>query len=422
MGGKEKPLRSEEMLERMRREIEREQTLRNAREESLRRALRALEEQDDAIEEAGARLREILQIAALHLSFDEPDLAERALDIAESFNSSRFHLEYLYVRRISQLGRQGRYEEALEYGRKMTDLFGEGEISPMLAVMHYHLGVVRELQGDLAEAERAWRTALEINDRLRNAEPPFPAWFALADLLLRTGRGSEAMEVLKVIADQFDEDRLPDPTQARILELKTTYAESREDLATALELARKQMEITVRHHTAEMTESLERARILNEISLYRKDADVQAMRRVEAETSLSEALLDFENRRHALNSMESQLREVLSVLDNVRARELVEELKHAIANIESSVEQPDTSLHYMLTVEREFFERLRERYPDLTRRQERFCGLIRAGLSSKEIAAALNLSTEGIRSQRKRLRKRLGLTTEDNLESAILEI
>ena len=62
MGGKEKPLRSEEMLERMRREIEREQSLRNAREESLRRALRALEEQDDAIEEAGARLREILRI------------------------------------------------------------------------------------------------------------------------------------------------------------------------------------------------------------------------------------------------------------------------------------------------------------------------------------------------------------------------
>ena len=61
MSRKKGPPGKKAEVDRMSREIEREQALRHAREESLRRALHALEKQDDALEEAGARLREILR-------------------------------------------------------------------------------------------------------------------------------------------------------------------------------------------------------------------------------------------------------------------------------------------------------------------------------------------------------------------------
>ena len=45
--------------------------------------------------------------------------------------------------------------------------------------------------------------------------------------------------------------------------------------------------------------------------------------------------------------------------------------------------------------------------------------MVRAGLQTSEIASLLGISTESVWTQRKRLRKRMGLGTEENLEEVI---
>ncbi|MBP3227759.1 MAG: hypothetical protein J6M53_03120 [Bacteroidaceae bacterium] len=62
-----------------------------------------------------------------------------------------------------------------------------------------------------------------------------------------------------------------------------------------------------------------------------------------------------------------------------------------------------------------FFRNLKERYPNLTQNDLKLCGLLRLNLSTKEIANYTSLSVRGVESARLRLRRKLGLTSDQNI-------
>lgn len=63
----------------------------------------------------------------------------------------------------------------------------------------------------------------------------------------------------------------------------------------------------------------------------------------------------------------------------------------------------------------EFFQNLLNKYPHLTKNEQRLCAQVRMDLSSKDIAAANNISVKSVEMARYRLRKQLGLKTEEEL-------
>ena len=71
-------------------------------------------------------------------------------------------------------------------------------------------------------------------------------------------------------------------------------------------------------------------------------------------------------------------------------------------------------------VHEEFLFRIKSAYPDLTPRELKLCAYLRMNVSSKEIAALMNISTRGVEISRYRLRKKLDLTREINLTDFIL--
>lgn len=62
-----------------------------------------------------------------------------------------------------------------------------------------------------------------------------------------------------------------------------------------------------------------------------------------------------------------------------------------------------------------FLKRLRQEHPALTAGELRLAAYLRTSLSSKEIAPLLHISVRGVENKRYRLRKKLGLTGNDNL-------
>ncbi|MEI6059481.1 MAG: triple tyrosine motif-containing protein [Bacteroidota bacterium] len=67
-----------------------------------------------------------------------------------------------------------------------------------------------------------------------------------------------------------------------------------------------------------------------------------------------------------------------------------------------------------------FFKRLKLSFPDLTQSDLKLSAYLKLNLSSKEIAPLLNISVRGVEIRRYRLRKRLSLTTDDNLVEYIM--
>ena len=77
---------------------------------------------------------------------------------------------------------------------------------------------------------------------------------------------------------------------------------------------------------------------------------------------------------------------------------------------------------YFEEVHKDFNGNVKQKYPGVTSNELRLLALLKMNLSSKEIASILNISPEGIKKARYRLRKKLDLTTEDSLQDLILTL
>ncbi|MBS2211374.1 regulator [Carboxylicivirga mesophila] len=67
-----------------------------------------------------------------------------------------------------------------------------------------------------------------------------------------------------------------------------------------------------------------------------------------------------------------------------------------------------------------FLKTMKKKHPELTPSDLRLCAYLRINLTSKDIAPLLGITVRGVENHRYRLRKKLGLTAEDNLTDYIL--
>lgn len=77
---------------------------------------------------------------------------------------------------------------------------------------------------------------------------------------------------------------------------------------------------------------------------------------------------------------------------------------------------------YFEEVHSGFFDALKERYPDLTPHELRLAALARLNLSVKDIAAIMGITPDSVKTARYRLRKKLGMETEENLTEFMMEM
>jgi tetratricopeptide (TPR) repeat protein len=75
-----------------------------------------------------------------------------------------------------------------------------------------------------------------------------------------------------------------------------------------------------------------------------------------------------------------------------------------------------------MDLHKDFESIVKRDYPEITPNELRLMSLLKMNLSNKEIANILNVSADGIKKARYRLRKKLALETSDSLESFILQL
>jgi len=77
---------------------------------------------------------------------------------------------------------------------------------------------------------------------------------------------------------------------------------------------------------------------------------------------------------------------------------------------------------YFEEVHADFFERLKEHFPQLSPKDLRLCAYIRMNISTKEIATLMNISDRGVEISRYRLRKKMDVSRDVNLSTFLLNI
>jgi DNA-binding HTH domain-containing proteins len=79
-------------------------------------------------------------------------------------------------------------------------------------------------------------------------------------------------------------------------------------------------------------------------------------------------------------------------------------------------------MHHFNKVHPSFFDKLKEMCNNLTENNLRMCAYFRIGMSAKQVAQILNVSTETIKNGRYRLKRKLGLEEEQDLDDFIRNI
>ncbi|MFS4416488.1 tetratricopeptide repeat protein [Maribacter sp. 2307ULW6-5] len=77
---------------------------------------------------------------------------------------------------------------------------------------------------------------------------------------------------------------------------------------------------------------------------------------------------------------------------------------------------------YFEAVHKDFAKQAMAKYPDITKNELRLMALMKMNLSSKEIANILNISSDGVKKARQRLRKKMDLSPDDSLETTVMAI
>ena len=173
----------------------------------------------------------------------------------------------------------------------------------------------------------------------------------------------------------------------------------------------------------------DRMSYLHQLELDRNEKEI-----VRLQNEKLEADVNYKNKELSTMTMHlvqrgkvlAKIKEVISaVIKNHDINESSPSFRHLIRLIRD-VEKKDQELDHLSVhfnhVNTEFFNKLKDLYPDLSQNDLKFCAYLSMNLSSKEMAQLMNVTIKAIEVGRYRLRKKLQLKPETNLYEFLIDI
>ena len=194
-------------------------------------------------------------------------------------------------------------------------------------------------------------------------------------------------------------------------------------------LIRRGQERRLLVHQKRYEEEQERRNYLHSLELDRKEKGLIALQNAKLEgelqwknKELATATMHLVERGGILSSIKEELTAVIKRLNNPGLTHAFKPVFRMISDTEKSDEDWNRFSVHFDEVHNNFLATLKTKYPQLSPTDLKLCAYLRLNLSSKEIAQLLNISLKGVEVSRYRLRKKLGLATETNLNDFLGKI
>jgi hypothetical protein len=136
---------------------------------------------------------------------------------------------------------------------------------------------------------------------------------------------------------------------------------------------------------------------------------------------LSDLTLYLSNLKEANTKMLERLNEAKNKKPDEQ-KELIKEISTEMLTQLSSDKKTGLIKENVSQINKEFYDKLLQLFPDLTKSELELCGLFRLNMSNKEIGVLKNISPESVKMSRYRLRKKLGLKPEDDIYRFVTKI
>jgi len=182
-------------------------------------------------------------------------------------------------------------------------------------------------------------------------------------------------------------------------------------------------------HQRKYEEEQARRNYLHSLELDRKEKGLIALQNEKLEgelqwknKELATATMHLVERGGILSSIKEELTAVIKRLSIPNLAQEFKPVFRMISDTEKSDEDWNRFSVHFDEVHNNFLATLKAKFPQLSPTDLKLCAYLRMNLSSKEIAQLLNISLKGVEVSRYRLRKKLALATEINLNDFLGKI
>lgn len=166
-------------------------------------------------------------------------------------------------------------------------------------------------------------------------------------------------------------------------------------------------------------ELLERENLLKEKRISELEREKLKIDLRNKDKRLANITMNSIRRNNMLNELKSEVSELITVEGAGRIKTIVGRIIRQI-NIQLKDDSDwQLSENYFNTIYDGLLDRLRANYPSLSQTDLRLCVYIKLNLSTKETAELMNISPRSVEMARYRLRKKLGLGSNDNIGSIL---
>jgi tetratricopeptide (TPR) repeat protein/DNA-binding CsgD family transcriptional regulator len=377
------------------------------------------EKADDPMGEAAAWM----EIAAVYgetgMQEQAVEALERSIGLLEgpdgSYLQARAHIAIAGIHLAA-----GRPAAAIDHalrGLVALEAFDDyaGQVEGLLVIG----GVYRQLD-DLTAAAGYIERAAELARSRAHVPGIIGALLRLAELHRDEGRIEQAIaeadEAIGLAADAGHVD-----LEWRLHELASDLHERRGDADTALRHCRTFIALRESARDRSRSDRFDRLRVRHEVSALERERDElrTANERLNAELAaksreMTAATLSLVQKSELLDEVRQQLCALVNASDTY-SDAMVQPLLEDIAQNNGVDESWQIFEQQFDQVHRDFMHRLAERFHALTPMELKICTLTRIGLSAKEVGRLLHVSERNVQNHRYRLRKKLSLSSEDNL-------
>jgi hypothetical protein len=165
----------------------------------------------------------------------------------------------------------------------------------------------------------------------------------------------------------------------------------------------------------------------NSLVKIKLDMREKEVERLEEELSkinkdLTDFALDIARKNEFTQEIEAQLKQLKKVTSVATKENLLQELIFKTHNHLKTNESFEKFQQNIKKVNHDFFEKMSVQFDNITCNEIHLCGLIRLGLTIKDIAAIKNISPKSVEMNRYRLRKKLELIEGQDLYQFLIKI
>ncbi|WP_299681284.1 two-component regulator propeller domain-containing protein [uncultured Dokdonia sp.] len=163
----------------------------------------------------------------------------------------------------------------------------------------------------------------------------------------------------------------------------------------------------------------------------KKDMELKALESEKQIVELNNANLkqdiDARNRELAVSTMNMvNKNKTLNAIKNALLKaEKIEDINKIVSLVDKTIENEEDWNFFEEAfnhADKDFFRKVKEKHPSLTANDLKLCVYLRLNMSSKEIAPLLNISSRSVEIKRYRLRKKLDLSRDVNLNDYFINL